>query len=261
MLPIGKIIGAGLGAWLFGWVGAGIGLVLGHLVDRFLGRVKRVGGELLKVQQSFFETTFSTLGFVSKADGRVSEAEIRATEAVMTQMRLTKARRREAIRAFNRGKAADFDPDHTIRRFRQVCGSQPALLRVFLEIQIQVAFADGRVDPGEREALLRIARQLGVSESDFARLEALLAGHYHQGPGAPSTAEALDNAYQALGVERSASDAEVKRAYRRLMSEHHPDKLIAKGLPDSMVEIAKERSQEIQQAYETVRRAREAGRG
>jgi DnaJ like chaperone protein len=261
MWPIGKIIGAGLGAWLAGWIGAGIGLLLGHLVDRFLGRVKRVGGELLKVQQSFFETTFSTLGFVSKADGRVSEAEIHATEAVMTRMRLSGTRRREAIAAFNRGKAADFDLDHAIGRFRQVCGGQPALLRVFLEIQIQVAFADGRVDPGEREVLLRVARQLGVSESDFARLEALLSGHYHQGPAAPSTAEALDNAYRALGVERSASDAEVKRAYRRLMSEHHPDKLIGKGLPDSMVEIAKERSQEIQQAYETVRRAREAGRG
>lgn len=259
MLPIGKIIGVGLGAWLFGWVGAIIGLVLGHFVDRFVGRIKRVGGQLLEVQQSFFQTTFSVLGFVSKADGRVSEAEIQATQAVMTQMRLTQARRREAIRAFERGKAADFDPDEAVRAFVRACGSQPALLRVFLEIQIQVAFADGRVDPAEREALLRIARGLGVSESDFARLEALLAGHYGPGAGGPATGQSLDNAYRALGVERSASDAEVKRAYRRLMSEHHPDKLIAKGLPDSMVEIAKERSQEIQQAYETVKKARAAG--
>jgi DnaJ like chaperone protein len=256
MLPIGKILGVGLGAWLGGWIGAGVGLLLGHLLDGFLRRVGRAGGELLRVQRSFFETTFSTLGFVSKADGRVSEAEIRATEAVMTQMRLKPARRREAIRAFNRGKAADFDPDASIREFARVCGAQPTLLRVFLEIQIQVALADGRVDPAEREALLRIAGGLGVSESDFARLEALLAGHYGPGARGPATGQTLENAYRALGVERSASDAEVKQAYRRLMSEHHPDKLIAKGLPDSMIEIAKERSQEIQQAYETVRRSR-----
>lgn len=257
MAWIGKVLGAGLGFWIFGWIGAGVGLLLGHFLDRFVGRIKRVGGQLLEVQKSFFDTTFTTLGFVSKADGRVSEAEIRATEAVMAQMRLTKARRREAIRAFNRGKAPGFDPDATIRRFVQVCGSQPTLMRVFLEIQIQVAFADGRVDPAEREALLRIARLLGVPDADFARLEALLAGHYQRGPGAPTTAEALTNAYRALGVEKSATDAEVKRAYRKLMSEHHPDKLIAKGLPDSMVELAKERSQEIQNAYETVRRSRE----
>lgn len=255
---IGKAVGAGLGFWIFGWIGAGIGLLLGHFLDRFISRIKRVGGRLLEVQQTFFDTTFTVLGHVCKADGHVTQAEIRAAEQIMTQMRLTKARRKKAIEAFNRGKASDFDPEHIIRRFVRVCGSQPTLLRVFLEIQIQAAFADGQIAPAEREALLRIAHALGVSDADFSRLEALLAGHYQRGPGAPTTAAALDNAYQALGVERSATDAEVKRAYRKLMSEHHPDKLIAKGLPDSMVELAKERSQEIQNAYETVRRSRQA---
>ncbi len=254
---IGKGLGAGVGYWIFGWIGAGVGLLLGHFVDRFFGRLKRVGGQLLQVQQTFFDTTFTVLGYVCKADGQVTKAEIRATEQIMTQMRLTKARRKKAIEAFSRGKARDFDPDESIRRFVRVCGRQPTLLRVFLEIQIQAAFADGQIAPAEREALLRIAHALGVSDVDFARLEALLAGHYQRGPGAPTTAAALENAYQALGVTRTASDAEVKRAYRKLMSEHHPDKLIAKGLPDSMVELAKERSQEIQNAYETVRRSRQ----
>jgi len=254
---IGKALGAGLGFWLFGWIGAGIGLLLGHFIDRFVGRVKQVGGRLLEVQQTFFDTTFTVLGYVCKADGQVTQAEIRAAEQIMTQMRLTKSRRREAIAAFNRGKDSAFDPDATIRRFVRVCGSQPTLLRVFLEIQIQAAFADGQIATSEREALLTIAHALGLSDAEFARLEALLAGHYQQGPGAPTTAAALENAYQALGVDRQATDAEVKRAYRRLMSEHHPDKLIAKGLPDSMVELAKERSQEIQNAYETVRRSRQ----
>lgn len=254
---IGKALGAGIGYLVFGWIGAGIGLVLGYFIDRFVGRIKQVGGRLLEVQQTFFETTFAVLGHVCKADGQVTQAEIRATEQIMDQMRLTKARRRDAIEAFNRGKESGFDRDAAIRRFVAICGSQPTLLRVFLEIQIQAAFADGRLDPAEREVLLGIAHALGLSDADFARLEALLAGHYQQGPGAPATAGALDNAYQALGVEKTASDAEIKRAYRKLMSEHHPDKLIAKGLPDSMVELAKERTQEIQNAYETVRRSRQ----
>ena len=256
---IGKALGAGIGFWIFGWIGAGIGLLIGHFVDRFLGRIKQVGGRLLEVQKTFFDTTFTVLGYVCKADGQVTQAEIRAAEQIMEQMRLTKPRRREAIAAFNRGKAADFDPEPVIRQFVRVCGSQPTLLRVFLEIQIQAAFADGRIEPAEREALMRIAHALGLSDAEFARLEALLAGHYQQGPGAPTTAAALDNAYQALGVDKQATDAEVKRAYRKLMSEHHPDKLIAKGLPDSMVELAKERSQEIQNAYETVKRSRQTG--
>ncbi|MBN2872432.1 MAG: co-chaperone DjlA [Halothiobacillaceae bacterium] len=255
---IGKLAGAGIGYWIFGWVGAGVGALLGHFLDRFIGRVKRVGGRLLEVQSTFFETTFTVLGYVCKADGQVTQAEIRTAEQIMTQMRLTQSRRREAIEAFNRGKATDFDPEPTIRTFVRVCGSQPALLRVFLEIQIQAAFADGQIAATEREALMRIAQALGLTDADFARLEALLAGHYQRGPGAPTTAEALENAYQALGVTRSATDAELKRAYRKLMSEHHPDKLIAKGLPDSMIELAKERSQEIQNAYETVRRSRQA---
>ncbi|HZJ82028.1 MAG TPA: co-chaperone DjlA [Guyparkeria sp.] len=257
MTWIGKLLGAGIGFLVFGWIGAGIGLLFGHFVDRFVGRVKRVGGRLLEVQQTFFETTFAVLGHVCKADGQVTQAEIRATEQIMTQMRLTPARRREAIAAFNRGKGPDFDRDVAIRRFVAVCGSQPTLLRVFLEIQIQAAFADGHIAPAEREVLLGIAHALGLSDAEFARVEALLAGHYQQGPGAPSTAAALDTAYRALGVEKTANDAQVKRAYRKLMSEHHPDKLIAKGLPDSMIDLAKERSQEIQNAYQTVRRSRQ----
>ncbi len=258
MTWIGKAVGAGLGFWIFGWIGAGIGFLLGHFLDRFLGRIKQVGGRLLEVQKTFFETTFTVLGYVCKADGQVTPAEIQTTERIMEQMRLTQPRRRAAIEAFNRGKQAGFEPEATIRRFVQVCGSQPTLLRVFLEIQIQAAFADGRIEPAEREALLRIAGAMGLSDAEFARLEALLAGHYQRGPGAPTTAESLENAYKALGVTRAASDAEVKRAYRKLMSEHHPDKLIAKGLPDSMVELAKERTQEIQNAYETVRRSRQS---
>jgi len=175
---IGKALGAGIGFLVFGWIGAGIGLVLGYFLDRFVGRIKQVGGRLLEIQQTFFDTTFTVLGHVCKADGQVSEAEIRTTEQIMAQMRLTSTRRQAAIEAFNRGKESGFDRDAAIRRFVAVCGSQPTLLRMFLEIQIQAAFADGHLDPIEREVLLGIAHELGLSDDDFARLEALLAGHY-----------------------------------------------------------------------------------
>ncbi len=116
-----------------------------------------------------------------------------------------------------------------------------------------------------RDTLLRVATKIGIGAVEFAHLEALLrfqayAGAYgpaggRRGP-APGGPTALDEAYEILGVGAGASDAEVKRAYRKLMSENHPDKLVARGLPESMLEIAKQKTQAIQAAWERVREAR-----
>ena len=96
-----------------------------------------------------------------------------------------------------------------------------------------------------------------VDEVVMARAQ----GQFHQGgerAGARGASAALDidAAYAALGVDSSVSDRELKRAYRKRMSENHPDKLIARGVPEDMVRLATERSQEIQSAYEQVRRQR-----
>ena len=100
--------------------------------------------------------------------------------------------------------------------------------------------------------LVRIARGLGLSEADVAQLEALL----RTGTGAPSPGRKLDDAYAALGLTPTATDAQVKQAYRRLMSQNHPDKLAAKGLPESMRQVAEERTREISTAYALIKEAR-----
>jgi DnaJ like chaperone protein len=126
---------------------------------------------------------------------------------------------------------------------------------MFLQVQLLAIAADGTVHPAEHDMLVRMARRLGLAESDVARLEAMLrAGG--TGPASPSK---LDDAYRALGVDPSASDAQVKRAYRKLMSENHPDKLAGRGLPESMREIAEERTREITAAYRLVNEARQPG--
>ncbi|MDX1467121.1 MAG: DnaJ domain-containing protein, partial [Halomonas sp.] len=132
---------------------------------------------------------------------------------------------------------------------------QHALLQVFLQVQLAAITADGELHPAEHEMLLRVARGLGCSEAEIAQIEAMLRG----GPqGAAEHGLSLEDAYRVLGVEAEASDAEIKKAYRRLMSENHPDKLAAKGLPESMRELAKERTSEIGNAYERIRKARAA---
>ena len=257
---IGKIIGGLFGYLAGGFIGLVLGLLVGHWFDRGLARVALGGlgvGRLGELREAFFQVSFAVMGHVAKADGRVSEAEIAAAEAAMNQMNLGAQQRQEAIRHFNRGKAADFDLDAEVARLRRATGGRGPLPRIFLEIQIQAALADGRVDPAERDALLAVARALGVGEQDYARLEAFLTGGQRRARAASGGGgDPLAEAYRELGVSASASDAEVKKAYRRLMSEHHPDKLAARGLPEEMRRVAEERTREIRAAYERIKEVR-----
>ena len=145
------------------------------------------------------------------------------------------------------------------------CIAHPATAQMPVEIQLQAAYADGRLDPPEDRLLLHICRRLGVSEFDYRRLERMLQAELGLGrraggagsrkaraPARPS----LQDAYQVLGVEPAATDGEVKRAYRRLLSQHHPDKLVSKGLPEEMMKMATQKTHEIRKAYERIREAR-----
>ncbi|MFG6176228.1 co-chaperone DjlA [Halomonas sp. THAF12] len=245
------IIGALLGLWIGGPLGLLIGGGLGYwLVQRLR---KSMLGKLAGVQAQFLESTFAVMGCLCKADGRVSEDELEASRKLWDRLRLGETQRAKARADFTRGKSADFDLDAELAKVRQIVGSQPALRQVFLQVQLAAIAADGQLHPAEQEMLMRVMRGLGCSEAEIAQIEAMLRG----GPeAAGDSGPSLEDAYQVLGVSAEASDAEIKKAYRRLMSENHPDKLAAKGMPESMREVAKERTSEIGNAYERIRKAR-----
>ena len=247
---------------LFGLMAGGvrglfIGFVLGYLASWILKSV--LVKKLASVQTQFLESTFAVMGALCKADGVVTRDEIATAESMFDRLHLSGQQREQARSAFNRGKSPGFDLDAEVRAFAQVAHGQRPLLAMFLQIQCSAIAGDGNVHPAEHQLLVRVARLLGLSEADVAQLEALLRTGA-RGPGfdgsARTTQSRLDDAYSALGLPSSASDAEVKKTYRRLISQNHPDKLAGKGLPESMREMAEERTREINAAYETIKNAR-----
>lgn len=250
---LGLALAGGLIGLLFGgFQGLVIGLLVGYVAALTLPRLL-VRGVVL-VQEQYLDATFAAMGALCKADSQVTRDEIRAAEAVFDRMRLSPEQRSAAKASFNRGKSPDFDLDAEMDRLARLCRGRRMLLAMFLQAQLMAVAADGQVHPAEHALLLRMAERLGVSAADLARLEALLRAGA-EGPAA-GDAGRLEDAYQALGVSPNASDAQIKRAYRKLMSEHHPDKLAGRGLPESMRALAEERTREITAAYRRITEAR-----
>lgn len=270
----GKLIGGILGFFAAGILGLIIGVVIGHFFDRGFGQALRFdfGEERARLQQLFFETTFSIMGHIAKADGRISEQEIEQAENLMSRLGLTADHRKEAIQLFKQGADPGFQLEPAISRFINDGGRQHNLPILLLEFLFSIALADGELHPAERDILQRVATYLGINARQFEQLLAMLVaqqqfrgGQYNYTGGEragggfqqPSRADELDNAYRALGVSASDSDRDIKRAYRKLMSQHHPDKLIAQGVPEDMIRMATEKSQEIQAAYDLIKRERQ----
>jgi len=251
-----------IGSWSGGWRGLLIGALLGYLFSRVLPLilVRAAVGKISKIQSQFLDSTFAVMGAVCKADGVVTADEIEVAERLFDQLNLRGEAREAAKRAFSRGKEPDFDLDAEVARFRAASGGQGVLHQMFLQIQLSAIAADGQLHPAEHAMLVRIARGLGMSDAELASLEALLRGGGDSGAGTgrrnANDPSALEDAYRVLGVSPSASDAEVKRAYRVLMSQNHPDKLAAKGLPESMRAMAEKKTREITGAYERIEASR-----
>ena len=257
----GKVLG-----FLFGFMlsknifGALLGAWLGHRFDKSRGfDFDQLNQNKEQSRQAaFFYTTFSVMGHIAKAKGRVTEHEIAFATAYMDQLGLKEALRKQAQDAFRDGKTTGFPLQERLLKFKKACGARYDLLLLFLEIEIQVAFADGSLDDKERAVLHDIAKTLGFSRADLDRLLEMIqaqAAFHRKNGGAGSAVDSqqqLTNAYKILGVDENTNLKDTKKAYKKLMAQHHPDKLVAKGLPPEMMEAAKQKTQDIQAAYDII---------
>lgn len=255
-----RLVGALIGYYFFGIFGAFIGYFLGSIVTRYsaygMGAINPLGNAHRKAV--FLETVFVLMGKLAKADGHISKDEIAHAELFMQRMGMTAGHRQQAIALFKRGAAPDFAIEPSVRQFMAACGHTHSLKQMLLTYLIVMALSDGRIDTTEENLLIEIARHLGYSQEVFQHLlEMVLNQSHFSGGQAPSSASALDDAYKALGVSRESSDLDVKRAYRKLMSQYHPDKLMGQGVPQDMIAVATVQAQEVQVAYDLIKKSRE----
>lgn len=249
---LGGLIGYSFGRF----PGLLIGAAAGYILVKALTSKLRQG--IFRIQSQFLESTFSVMGALCKADGVVTQDEIQVAETLFNRLRLSGEQRETAKAAFRRGKADDFDLDGELEQLLRVTRGQRALLQMFLQVQVSAVAADGEVHPAEHQMLVQIARKLGIPEAQLDQLEAMLRGARTGGAagGGATSGQQLADAYKVLGVSESVSDAELKKAYRKLMSQNHPDKLAGRGLPESMREMAEEKTREISHAYDVIKAAR-----
>jgi DnaJ like chaperone protein len=253
-----KIIAIFFGFYYFGFFGAIAGFFFGSFIDRAFSY--GIGGvnPMSRAQREavFLGTVFTLMGKIAKADGRVSEQEVAHVEQMFNKLGMAAQHRQQAIALFKKGATADFDIKPAMHEFMSVCGHTASLRQMLLTYLIVMALADGNLDPAEEALLKEIAGYLGYSQEVFQQLMAMIINQSHFAGGQASTASGLDDAYKALGMTKDNSDQEIKRAYRKLMSQYHPDKLMGQGMPEDMIAMATAQAQEVQTAYDLIKKSR-----
>jgi len=252
---IGAGIGAGIGMVIGGPIGAGIGAWIGHSMGRARSAVQQgMGGAGLRMGQKeaqtvFFVALFSMLAKMARADGRVSadEAEV-VNQFARQQLNLDAEDRKAAREIFTHALNDDYSIYDYAAQYRQIAPDH-RMREMIYRLLFTLAYADGELHPGEDAILKEIPLHLGLDGSCYAMLKEEFQGRHAD----------LGECYEILGCTPESTDAEVKRAYRKLCMEYHPDRIASKGLPDGFRKFAEEQMHRINASYDRIMDSRKQG--
>ncbi|MBN2425184.1 MAG: TerB family tellurite resistance protein [Calditrichaceae bacterium] len=272
----GKAIGIGFGFMVGGPLGAIIGGLLGHSFDvsadeftgkRLFNACPGCGSQAqptadgkcpdcgynygyARPQQAydrqflFYVSLTSLAAKMAKADGVVTEDEVRAFDRfVVQELRVPVSERKVIAGLFNKAKNSPDSAVDIARQFRQLIGFQPEVLQTMIQLLFRISMADGKFHPAEDRFIRQVANAFGMSSAQYDQIKALFV-------------KSNDKAYQILGISSDASDAEIKSAYKKLVMEYHPDRLMAKGVPEDFIKIANEKMAAINSAYDQIQKER-----
>jgi len=248
---LGKMIGGTIGFALGGPLGAVAGAAFGHtFVDKreevYLKSIPGGQGQGSlssneEAQLIFFTAAFSMLGKICKADGQISEKEIQAVEAFMTRdLQLDREGQETAKRIFRQAVDSPEQFEAFARQFYMVFRAQPNIIELMMDVLLRVSSADGHISSEEESMLLSATRIFHYSDTDYSRLKSKYV-------------RVVNKYYAILKCDETASNEEIKKKYRALVTEYHPDKIEAKGLPEEFIKFANDKFREIQEAYEHIK--------
>ena len=263
---IGTVLGAVLGALLVApllkILAVAAGYIAGRQFDRGFSAQRHAFEEPAsgagRLSEDYVRALFMCMGHVAKADGRVSEHEIRAARLVMHRLNLSPAQVRKAIHWFDEGKQPGFALVQTVRELRRVHARRADQRTLFVRLLLEVVLAGRRLRGRERRLVWTVCTELEIGRVELAQLEAMILAQkgFRRSPAGNADTARLRRAYVTLGVDESSSNDEIKHAYRRLMNRNHPDKLAGDNPDEAAIAEAQRRTREIRGAYEMLKARR-----
>ncbi len=245
----GKFWGGLIGLIQGGPIGAVLGAVLGHVIFDGDEKQSLPNSQNKSVQLAYFTALFSMLAKLAKADGHIHPREAELVSKFIKMNNFDAEARAFAKKVFNEAKHQSATFDDFARDFYRLSGNQPMLHNSILAMLCQVAAADGVLHPAEEQCLKSAAQIFRISPRAF---QAIMAQYF----GQATTADKIDRYYKILNCSESSSVDEIKKNYKKLVKEYHPDTLVSKGLPEELMKQAAERFREVQEAYEQIRKKR-----
>lgn len=266
---LGKIIGGTFGFMLGGPLGLIAGAAFGNYFDHAEPTDPNTGTQTpfgtrrqywtfspftqesqQQSQMVFFVAAFSMLAKIASADGAVSDAERRKLDEFISQdLHLDQESRMAAMRIFETALASPGSFDQFAVQFYGTFRSNRQMLVIMMDILFRISYADGSISQAEETLIQAAGTIFRFTPQEVAAIRMRYTGR----SGGTQQVTNPTRAYAVLGVEASATTDEIKRAYRKLVSEYHPDKIASKGLPEEFTKFAADKFREIQAAYDEIR--------